>query len=77
MHEQCHIVALYVLYDSIDQVTDSGLEVDRMIPHRIMNGSIVIHDAASATIENLHFAVGQENTLEVVIPLVQFLVELG
>ena len=48
-----------------------------MIPHRIMNGSIVIHDAASAAIENLDFAVGQENTLEVVIPLVQFLVELG
>ena len=48
-----------------------------MIPHRIMNGSIVIHDAASAAIENLDFAVGQENTLEVVIPLVQFLVELS
>ena len=48
-----------------------------MIPHRIMNGSIVIHDAASAAIENLHFAVGQENTLEVVIPFVQFLVELS
>ena len=47
-----------------------------MVPHCIVDGRIVIHDAASAPVQHLNLAVGQKDALEIVVPLIKLFVEL-
>lgn len=69
-------ISLQSIRESTKSLVDARLDVICLEPDNVLNPAVIIHDSPLCSIEDLHSREGQENALNVIIPLQQPLVQL-
>ncbi len=67
-HAHRHMVICDVLNDAMDHIPNQRLDVEHIEADSEVNPRVIVHQAAPASVQQLHLRVGKHDALELVVP---------